>query len=129
MITGSIWEKGGVRRLSVCPAILLGRHGVDAGARLAHRLSGGALFGGLLSDGQLMALAAAAYVSYVINAGQFLWKFRLARIEASSAATRSGLRHDHHILTLTAQPVRTPPQNQRARSPASHAASTKCSAV
>jgi 3-vinyl bacteriochlorophyllide hydratase len=33
-----------------------------------------------------MALAAAAYVSYVINAGQFLWKFRLARLDASSTA-------------------------------------------
>jgi 3-vinyl bacteriochlorophyllide hydratase len=31
-----------------------------------------------------MALAVAAYVSYVINAGQFLWKFRLARLDASS---------------------------------------------
>jgi 3-vinyl bacteriochlorophyllide hydratase len=43
-----------------------------------------------------MALAVAAYVSYVINAGQFLWKFRLARLDASSIRT-SRLRHDHNI--------------------------------
>jgi len=44
-----------------------------------------ALWGDLLTDSQLMTLAAAAYVSYVINAAQFLYKFRLARIGAPSS--------------------------------------------
>jgi 3-vinyl bacteriochlorophyllide hydratase len=84
MITGSIWEK------EVFGAYLFARpffweDMVSMLVLALHTAYLAALFGGLLSDGQLMALAAAAYVSYVINAGQFLWKFRLARIEASSA--------------------------------------------
>lgn len=37
----------------------------------------------LLSQSQLMWLALAAYATYVINAGQFLYKFRLARASRS----------------------------------------------
>jgi 3-vinyl bacteriochlorophyllide hydratase len=42
-----------------------------------------------------MALALAAYVTYIINAGQFLWKLRLARLDhaeklRSSAALGNG---------------------------------------
>ena len=36
-------------------------------------------------DGQ-MALALAAYAAYVVNAGQFLWKLRVARLESEVAA-------------------------------------------
>ena len=41
-----------------------------------------ALFGNLLTSQQLMWLALAAYFTYVINAGQFIWKLRMARLEA-----------------------------------------------
>jgi 3-vinyl bacteriochlorophyllide hydratase len=83
MITGSIWEK------EVFGAYLFARpffweDMVSMLVLALHTAYLAALFGGLLSDGQLMALAVAAYVSYVINAGQFLWKFRLARLDASS---------------------------------------------
>lgn len=85
MITGSIWEK------EVFGAYLFARpffweDMVSMLVLALHTAYLAALFGGLLSDGQLMALAVAAYVSYVINAGQFLWKFRLARLDASSNA-------------------------------------------
>jgi 3-vinyl bacteriochlorophyllide hydratase len=30
-----------------------------------------------------MLLALAAYATYLINAGQFLWKLRMARLEAA----------------------------------------------
>jgi 3-vinyl bacteriochlorophyllide hydratase len=33
-----------------------------------------------------MGLALAAYAAYVINAGQFLWKLRMARLQAGEAA-------------------------------------------
>ena len=36
----------------------------------------------LLTSQQLMWLALAAYFTYVINAGQFIWKLRMARLEA-----------------------------------------------
>ena len=83
MITGSIWEK------EVFGAYLFARpffweDMVSMLVLALHTAYLAALFGGLLSDGQLMALAVAAYVSYVVNAGQFLWKFRLARLDASS---------------------------------------------
>jgi len=34
----------------------------------------------------LMAIALAAYVTYVINAGQFLWKLRVARLQSGVPA-------------------------------------------
>ncbi|WP_420408763.1 2-vinyl bacteriochlorophyllide hydratase [Hoeflea sp.] len=82
MITGSIWEK------EVFGAYLFARpffweDMVSMLVLALHTAYLAALFGGLLPDGQLMALAVAAYVSYVINAGQFLYKFRLARLNAS----------------------------------------------
>ncbi|KGF67587.1 2-vinyl bacteriochlorophyllide hydratase [Hoeflea sp. BAL378] len=83
MITGSIWEK------DVFGAYLFARpfFWEDMVSMLVLALHTGylvALWGGLLGDAQLIALAVAAYVSYVINAGQFLYKFRLARISAPS---------------------------------------------
>ena len=42
-----------------------------------------ALFGGSASPSHLMSIALAAYVTYVINAGQFVWKLRLARLQAA----------------------------------------------
>ncbi|MEQ8479695.1 MAG: 2-vinyl bacteriochlorophyllide hydratase [Hoeflea sp.] len=85
MITGSIWEK------EVFGAYLFARpffweDMVSMLVLALHTAYLAALFGGLLGDGQLMALAVAAYVSYVINAGQFLYKFRLARLDAPSNA-------------------------------------------
>jgi 3-vinyl bacteriochlorophyllide hydratase len=38
-----------------------------------------------------MGLALAAYAAYVINAGQFLWKLRAARLQAEhEAAAQAG---------------------------------------
>ncbi len=84
MITGSIWEK------DVFGAYLFARpfFWEDMVSMLVLALHTAyliSLWGNLLSDSQLMALAAAAYVSYVINAAQFLYKFRLARIDAPSS--------------------------------------------
>lgn len=80
MITGSIWEK------EVFGAYLFARpffweDTVSMLVLALHTAYLVALFANLLTDGQLMTLAVAAYVSYVVNAGQFLWKFRLARID------------------------------------------------
>jgi 3-vinyl bacteriochlorophyllide hydratase len=40
-----------------------------------------ALATGYLDQYQLMILALAAYATYVINAGQFIWKLRMARLD------------------------------------------------
>ena len=45
-----------------------------------------ALSGGYLPPAGLMILALAAYLTYVVNAGQFLWKLRLARLQAEALA-------------------------------------------
>jgi 3-vinyl bacteriochlorophyllide hydratase len=47
-----------------------------------------ALFGGLLGPRGLMLLALAAYVTYVINAGQFILKLRAARLAARDDAAQ-----------------------------------------
>lgn len=88
MITGSIWEKVVFGRYlfarpffweDVFSILVLALHS----AYLV------ALFTGALDSGSLMALALAAYVTYVINAGQFLWKLRLARLDQAARAGSS----------------------------------------
>lgn len=93
MITGSIWEKQVFGRYlfarpffweDVFSMLVLALHT----AYLA------ALHLGSLSPAGLMMLALAAYATYVINAGQFVWKLRLARLDRSArqggAAGRNG---------------------------------------
>jgi 3-vinyl bacteriochlorophyllide hydratase len=46
-----------------------------------------ALFTGWLDSRELMWLALAAYFTYVINAAQFIWKLRMARLETPASAT------------------------------------------
>lgn len=85
MITGSIWEK------VVFGKWLFARpffwEDVFSFVVIAfHTLYIWALFDGSWSPDQLMTIALAAYVAYVINAGQFLRKLRLARREAGVTA-------------------------------------------
>ena len=40
---------------------------------------------GWLDAQQQMLLALAAYATYVINAGQFIWKLRMARLDHAAA--------------------------------------------
>ncbi|WP_413717525.1 2-vinyl bacteriochlorophyllide hydratase [Silicimonas sp. MF1-12-2] len=85
MITGSIWEK------VVFGKWLFARpffwEDVFSFVVIAfHTLYIWALFDGTWSPEQLMTIALAAYVAYVINAGQFLRKLRLARREAGVTA-------------------------------------------
>ena len=85
MITGSIWEKVVFGKWlfarpffweDVFSFVVIG----------LHTLYIWALFDGSRSPEQLMAIALAAYVAYVINAGQFIRKLRLARREVVVAA-------------------------------------------
>ena len=84
MITGSIWEK------VVFGKWLFARpffwEDVFSFVVIAlHTLYLWALSTASFTPSQLMAIALAAYAAYVVNAGQFLRKLRLARLEAAVA--------------------------------------------
>jgi 3-vinyl bacteriochlorophyllide hydratase len=80
MITGCIWEKVVFDRYLFAPAF----YWEDVFSMLVLALHTGylaALFTGALNSRQLMYLALAAYSTYVINAAQFIWKLRMARLD------------------------------------------------
>lgn len=90
MVTGSIWEKAVFGRYLFAPAFFW----EDVFSLLVLALHTAYLVclrQDLLAPGELMVLALAAYASYLINAGQFLWKLRLARLSAPGADLASGL--------------------------------------
>ena len=84
MITGAIWEK-----------VVFGQYlfhesffWEDVFSMLVivlHSLYLFGLFTGIADDGVLFATALAAYVAYVINAAQFIWKLRMARLSSQPA--------------------------------------------
>lgn len=81
MITGAIWEKDVFGQYLFAPAF----YWEDVFSILVLALHTAYLWGywgGGLTDAGLLILALAAYLAYVINAGQFLWKLRQARKEA-----------------------------------------------
>jgi len=89
MITGSIWEK------EVFGCYLFARpffwEDVFSMLVLAlHTAYLAALFTKALTPDQLMVLALAAYAAYVINAGQFVWKLRLARLDQAARSKAHG---------------------------------------
>lgn len=80
MITGCIWEKVVFDCYLFAPAF----YWEDVFSMLVLALHTAyliALFTGTLDSRQLMYLALAAYCTYVVNAGQFIWKLRLARLD------------------------------------------------
>ncbi|NJM83671.1 MAG: 2-vinyl bacteriochlorophyllide hydratase [Tabrizicola sp.] len=85
MVTGAIWEKEVFGQYLFAPAFFW--EDVFSFAVITlHSLYIWALWSGALSPVGLMFLALAAYATYVVNAGQFLWKLRLARLDAELAA-------------------------------------------
>ena len=90
MITGCIWEKDVFGQYLFAPAF----YWEDVFSMLVLALHTAylvALVGSLLSTQQLMYLALAAYLTYVINAGQFIWKLRLARLD--HATQQAAMKH------------------------------------
>ncbi|MGB3711835.1 MAG: 2-vinyl bacteriochlorophyllide hydratase [Erythrobacter sp.] len=85
MITGSIWEKVVFGRWLFAPAFFW--EDVFSMAVLAlHTLYLVMLFGGLGTIEQRMLVALAAYATYLVNAVQFLWKLRMARLQQAGEA-------------------------------------------
>lgn len=85
MITGSIWEKVVFDCWLFAPAFWW-EDLVSMLVIALHSLYLYALFHDLLSVEQRMHLALAAYATYAVNAGQFVWKLRRARLQAASGA-------------------------------------------
>jgi 3-vinyl bacteriochlorophyllide hydratase len=80
MITGCLWEKAVFGRYLFAPAF----YWEDVFSMLVltlHTAYVAALIADVLTARHLMYLALAAYLSYVINASQFVWKLRLARLD------------------------------------------------
>jgi 3-vinyl bacteriochlorophyllide hydratase len=80
MITGCIWEKVVFNCYLFAPAFFW-EDVFSMLVLLLHTLYLVALGTGYLEQTQLMLLALAAYATYVINAGQFIWKLRMARLD------------------------------------------------
>lgn len=83
MVTGSIWEKDVFGKYLFADAFFW----EDAVSMLVIALHTAYLIAILFDIGSVteqMWLALAAYASYVVNAGQFLWKLRRARLEVAA---------------------------------------------
>ncbi|MDX2288132.1 MAG: 2-vinyl bacteriochlorophyllide hydratase [Hyphomicrobiaceae bacterium] len=85
MITGSIWEKDVFGRYLFAPAFFW-EDVVSMLVLALHTAYLVAVFTSALSPTSQMWLALAAYVTYVVNAGQFVWKLRAARLQADAQA-------------------------------------------
>lgn len=82
MITGAIWEKVVFGRYLFADAFFW-EDVFSMAVLFLHSLYLYAAWSGGWSAQALMVLALAAYGTYLVNAGQFLWKLRLARLEAT----------------------------------------------
>jgi 3-vinyl bacteriochlorophyllide hydratase len=85
MVTGSLWEHAVFGRYLLADAFYW-EDVVSFLVLALHTLYLIALLFGWASPVTLMLIALAAYASYVINAGQFLMKLRMARRDASASA-------------------------------------------
>ena len=85
MVTGAIWEKVVFGQYLFAEAFFW--EDVFSFAVIAlHTAYVWALYTNSMTPFDLMLLALAAYATYVINAAQFIWKLRLARLQAEGFA-------------------------------------------
>ncbi|OJI93856.1 3-vinyl bacteriochlorophyllide hydratase [Planktotalea frisia] len=85
MVTGAIWEKVVFGQWLFAPAFFW--EDVFSFVVIAlHTLYLYGLLTGSISPDALIVIVLAAYATYVVNAGQFLWKLRAARLQSELAA-------------------------------------------
>ncbi|MDA8585541.1 2-vinyl bacteriochlorophyllide hydratase [Rhodobacteraceae bacterium] len=85
MITGAIWEKVVFDQWLFAPAFFW----EDVFSFVVIALHTIYIYGfltGAVAPDVLILIVLAAYAAYVINAGQFLWKLRAARLQAEAGA-------------------------------------------
>ncbi len=92
MITGSIWENDVFGKYLFAPAFFW-EDVVSMLVLALHTAYLIAVFTGWLDAREQMLLALAAYATYVINAAQFVWKLRMARLERGDSM--AGLTAEH----------------------------------
>ena len=85
MVTGAIWEKVVFGQWLFAPAFFW-EDVFSFGVIALHTLYIYGLFWGGMSPMTLMVIALLAYAAYLINAGQFLWKLRVARLQTEVPA-------------------------------------------
>ncbi|MEM8851178.1 MAG: 2-vinyl bacteriochlorophyllide hydratase [Pseudomonadota bacterium] len=83
MVTGSIWEKVVFDHWLFAPAFFW-EDVVSFGVIALHLAYVWMLLSGGFAPAAEMAVALVAYAAYLINAGQFLWKLRAARLELAA---------------------------------------------
>lgn len=83
MVTGAIWEKVVFGQYLFAPAFFW-EDVVSMGVIALHTAYLIALFTDGLTSHHMMILALAAYGLYLVNAVQFIWKLRRARLQAAS---------------------------------------------
>jgi 3-vinyl bacteriochlorophyllide hydratase len=81
MITGCIWEKAVFGQYLFAPSFFW-EDVVSMGVMALHTAYLAGWWSGWLGSTELLWLALAAYASYVVNAIQFVWKLRLARLSS-----------------------------------------------
>lgn len=81
MITGAIWEKEVFGQYLLAPAFYW-EDMVSFIVIALHTLYLAGLIWGFMTPVQLMILTLVAYVTYAVNAAQFVWKLRMARLSA-----------------------------------------------
>lgn len=91
MVTGAIWEKAVFGRYLFAPAFYW-EDMVSMGVIALHTAYLVALFTGAEPHLQ-MAIALSAYATYVVNAAQFVWKLRMARLQGPTSAPAPALEH------------------------------------
>lgn len=84
MVTGCLWEKD-VFGVYLFAAPFFWEDVFSMLVLALHTAYLVALWQGSLGPRGLMLLALAAYATYVVNAGQFLWKLRMARLDEAAA--------------------------------------------
>ena len=88
MVTGAIWEKVVFGRYLFAPAFFW--EDVVSMGVIALHLSYVAMYLTGTGDAALqLGVALAAYAAYLVNAAQFVWKLRMARLGAASADAAS----------------------------------------
>ena len=85
MITGAVWEKIVFGQYLFAPAFFW-EDVFSFGVIALHTLYIVGLFATAWSPTTLMLIALAAYATYVVNAGQFIWKLRRARLDMQVVA-------------------------------------------
>jgi 3-vinyl bacteriochlorophyllide hydratase len=86
MITGAIWEKEVFGQYLFAESFFW-EDVISFGVIALHTIYITALFAGSMGPTDLMLLALVAYIAYFVNAGQFLWKLRMARLGGTLEAT------------------------------------------